>query len=130
LQLIRQSLGAANHRERADFFEGFRMRKVSNALIVVSAAVVGAGVCWAAIRFGGHGAVSRLVLWPLMGMAKLFPPPCFDRGPGEEPFCEGTPIQLFASLLGLTLSWLFYTGVAHLLLRRWAARQGFLTFGA
>jgi len=55
--------------------------------------------------------VGRVVLWPAYLTVRAFPPPCFDRGPGQPPFCEGTPVQLFAVLLGLILTFAFYFGL-------------------
>lgn len=59
-----------------------------------------------------------VLAWPVAIMLWLFPPPCFDRGPGVEPFCEGTPIQLLAGGLGLIVLLIFYWCVSWLALRR------------
>ncbi|HEY3570422.1 MAG TPA: hypothetical protein VGP73_21005 [Thermoanaerobaculia bacterium] len=66
--------------------------------------------------------ISRVLLWPVSIMLWIFPAPCFDRGPGEKPFCEGTPIQLLAGGFGLIVTWAFYLVVAHVLIRRFSRR--------
>jgi hypothetical protein len=67
--------------------------------------------------------ISQILLWPISIMLWIFPAPCFDRGPGEEPFCEGTPIQLLAGGFGLMVTWAFYLMVAYVLIRRFSRRQ-------
>jgi hypothetical protein len=62
--------------------------------------------------------IFALLAWPVAIMLWIFPPPCFDRGPGMEPFCEGTPIQLLAGGLGLIVLLIFYWCVSWLALRR------------
>ncbi len=66
--------------------------------------------------------ISKVLLWPVTILLWIFPAPCFDRGPGEEPFCEGTPIQILAGGFGLVVTWVFYLGVAYVLIRRFAHR--------
>jgi voltage-gated potassium channel Kch len=59
-----------------------------------------------------------VLAWPIAIMLWVFPPPCFDHGPGVEPFCEATPIQLLAGGLGLIVLLVFYWCVSSLALRR------------
>jgi hypothetical protein len=91
--------------------------KIPGPAVALLSAAAGAAICRAALSLAPDD-VARIILWPLSGLALAFPPPCFDRGPGREPFCEGTPIQMLAGLLGLGLSWLFYTGLLYLLVAR------------
>ena len=53
----------------------------------------------------------HLVFWPVLLVASAFPAPCFDRGPGQAPFCEGTPVQLFGALLGFVAAFIVYASV-------------------
>ncbi len=62
--------------------------------------------------------VFEVLAWPVAVMLWLFPRPCFDRGPGVEPFCEGTPIQLLAAGLGMIVLMVFYGFVSWLAIRR------------
>jgi hypothetical protein len=55
--------------------------------------------------------VGHFVFWPAYLITSAFPPPCFDRGPMLPPFCEGTPVQLFAILMGLILTFVFYSAL-------------------
>jgi hypothetical protein len=68
-------------------------------------------------------AVSDVLLWPVTLMLWIFPAPCFDRGPGEKPFCEGTPIQILAGGFGLLVTLAFYFLVAYVLVRRFSRRS-------
>jgi hypothetical protein len=67
-------------------------------------------------------AVSDVLLWPVTLMLWVFPGPCFDRGPGEPPFCEGTPVQVLAGGFGMLLTLAFYFVVAYFLVRRFSRR--------
>ena len=58
-----------------------------------------------------------VLAWPVALMQWLFPAPCFDRGPGERPFCEGTPIQIVTWGFGFVVLLVFYWVVAWFLLR-------------
>jgi hypothetical protein len=68
-------------------------------------------------------AVSDVLLWPVTLMLWIFPAPCFDRGPGEKPFCEGTPIQILAGGFGMLVALAFYFLVAYILVRRFSRRS-------
>ena len=70
--------------------------------LVASSAVV---ADWRESRIG------HVVFWPAYLITSAFPPPCFDRGPKLPPFCEGTPVQLFAVLMGLILTFVFYSAL-------------------
>ena len=67
-------------------------------------------------------AVSDVLLWPITLMLWIFPGPCFDRGPGEKPFCEGTPVQVLAGGFGALVTLAFYFLVAYFLVRRFSRR--------
>src|SRR5512146_1705526 len=70
------------------------------ALVIGSASIPG----WPESKLG------HLVFWPIFLVASAFPAPCFDRGPGQAPFCEGTPVQLFGALLGCVAAFIVYAG--------------------
>jgi hypothetical protein len=61
----------------------------------------------------------NVLAWPVAFMNHMFPAPCFDRGPGRLPFCEGTPVQLVAGAVGLFVLVMFYWFVAWAGLRLW-----------
>ena len=67
--------------------------------------------------------VFNVVAWPVAGMLRLFPAPCFDRGPGNPPFCEGTPIQILAGGFGLIVTFVFYCVLASWLLNRYLKKR-------
>jgi hypothetical protein len=48
--------------------------------------------------------------------------PCFNMGTRENPVCEGTPIHLFAFVIGLVATVLFYALLFHALPRIWRPR--------
>ena len=73
----------------------------AGALVIGSAFIPG----WPESKLG------HLVLWPVFLVASAFPAPCFDRGPGQAPFCEGTPVQLFGALMGFVAAFVVYAGV-------------------
>ena len=99
------------------------MPRIPVPAVALLSAAVAAAICTAALSLAPDE-VARVVLWPLSGLALAFPPPCFDRGPGREPFCEGTPIQMLAGSLGLCLSWPLPTMRGHHAQRResWPAQ--------
>jgi hypothetical protein len=68
-------------------------------------------------------ALSEVLLWPVTLMLWIFPGPCFDQGPGEKPFCEGTPIQALAMCFGALVTLAFYFLVAYVLVRRFSRRS-------
>jgi hypothetical protein len=75
-------------------------------------------------KFLPVSAVSDVLLWPVTLMLWIFPGPCFDRGPGEKPFCEGTPVQVVAIGFGLLVALAFYFLVAYVMVRRFSRRPG------
>lgn len=64
----------------------------------------------------------RVLLWPGTAIMAAFPPPCFDRGPGKEPFCEGTPAQFFAGMIALVACVICCTVIFDWALREWVRR--------
>ncbi|MFL6258675.1 MAG: hypothetical protein ACJ76Y_03085 [Thermoanaerobaculia bacterium] len=66
--------------------------------------------------------ISQVLLWPVSILLWIFPAHCFDRGPGEKPFCEGTPVQIVAGGFGLIVTWAFYLMAAYVLIRRFSRR--------
>ena len=90
-------------------------------LLALSAAVL---FCGAVVNLVEDRESLRIIFWPAARIADFFPPPCFDRGHGEEPFCEATPVQAFAGLLGMGVSVLVYALIAYGLLRLSFGRSG------
>ena len=79
----------------------------------VKAVLIGLGAGLAAVASAfipgwPESGLGPIVFWPVYLMMRVFPPPCFDRGPGQAPFCEGTPMQLFAALFGFAIVFAFY----------------------
>jgi hypothetical protein len=58
--------------------------------------------------------VSPMVLWPLPLLARLVPHG--NIGTTENPVYEGSPLDLFAALIGLGISALFYGGLVYAIL--------------
>ncbi len=73
-----------------------------------------AGTAWAWVLEAW--ALLFVFYWPVLLMLKLLPAPCFDRGPGQRPFCEGTPVQVLAAGIGIVLSPLFWYLLIYLVL--------------
>jgi hypothetical protein len=93
------------------------------AVPVLIGLAVGAAVIASAFIPGlGASSFGKVLFWPVYLVVSAFPPPSFDRGPGREPFCEGTPVQLFAALLGFVLAFVFYGGIGAGL-SWWLVRQ-------
>jgi hypothetical protein len=59
--------------------------------------------------FMGH--VADAAVWPLTLLVRLFPAPRLLPGGGRE----GTPIQLIAAVVGLGMTWVFYSFLFFLL---------------
>jgi len=91
----------------------------------IGATLLGLGAIGAALAASGRAdLVGAVILWPAYLMVRLFPPACVDRGPGVEPFCEGTPVQLAAVIAGLILTVVWYVGLFLGLTLWWVRRQG------
>src|SRR5437763_138841 len=99
----------------------FKLRTVLESDAVRFALVFVGGVLFSLLALVSVALPSRIpfdiLAWPVAFMSWLFPAPCFDRGPGMEPFCEGTPIQLIAGVVGFFGMLLFYWFLLWLLLR-------------
>lgn len=72
-------------------------------------------------------AVVEIVLWPVPAFMQLvdflLPPP--NIGPPEKHWHEGTPVTLLAFVVGIGLTWVFYSSLGFLIVwfrRRRAAR--------
>jgi len=63
--------------------------------------------------------VSLVVLWPLPLFARFVPHG--NIGTAEHPVYEGSPLDLFAALIGLAVSALFYGALVYTILL-WRAR--------
>ena len=59
--------------------------------------------------------ILSILLWPVRLIVGLIPP--LNIGTEEDPFYEGTPIDIFGAMLGLILSAIFYGGVVYLVLK-------------
>ena len=63
--------------------------------------------------------VSLVVLWPLPLLARFVPHG--NIGTAEHPVYEGSPLDLFAAVIGLVVSAFFYGGLVYAILA-WRAR--------
>jgi hypothetical protein len=59
-------------------------------------------------------AISLIVLWPLPLLARFVPHG--NIGTAEHPVYEGSPLDLFAALIGLAVSGCFYGGLVYAIL--------------
>jgi hypothetical protein len=79
------------------------------------------GAAYCAFEAGAETA-SRALSWPNSLLQSLVP--CNWIGTVDQPFCEGTPLNLGAYLASFPLSVGVYTAVAYLFLRRRAMASG------
>ena len=65
--------------------------------------------------------LANVALWPVVVCGKLsvYHGLPSDLGSLEKPLYEGTPVFFFAFLVGLGLTWVFYSTVVFLILRLW-----------
>jgi len=66
------------------------------------------------------GAVLKVVLWPI-GVCLYWAGPGPNIGPVEKHLHEWTPVQDFAVVAGIGLSWAFYSSIVFLLI--WFRRK-------
>ena len=57
----------------------------------------------------------KVVFWPVTVLVSLSGPGS-NIGPPDKHWHEGTPVQFFAVVLGIGLSWFFYSSLVFLLL--------------
>ena len=89
---------------------GWKLIVVSLILGVGIMAVITVGVLWAESRV-----IARILLWPSYLIVRLIPP--HNIGTEEDPFYEGTPLDLLAVMIGLILNAIFYGSVVYLVLK-------------
>ena len=70
---------------------------------------------------GDPVALANVALWPVVVCGKLSVHHGLPSNLGtlEKPLYEGTPVFFFAFLVGLGLTWVFYSTVVFLILRLW-----------
>jgi len=61
------------------------------------------------------GAAANVVLWPVAVCVHLSGPGP-NIGTPQKPFHEWTPVQDFAVVIGIGLSWVFYSSIVFLLI--------------
>lgn len=61
------------------------------------------------------GSLFKIVLWPVTVLVSLTGPGP-SIGPPDRHWHEGTPVQFLAVVIGIGLSWTFYSSLAFLLL--------------
>ena len=61
-------------------------------------------------------AVARVVLWPV-AVCEYLVGPGPNIGPPEKHQHEATPVQFLAAVIGIGLSWMFYSSVLFVILR-------------
>src|SRR5947209_18122264 len=76
-------------------------------IIVIGVAIAITFLALASTELPTH-VVFVILAWPSAMMAWLFPPPCFDEGPGRPPVCEGTPVQAGSGRVGVAGTFLSY----------------------
>ena len=64
--------------------------------------------------------VLDIFFWPVAICLRLSGPGV-NIGTPEKPLCEGTPLQLFASDVGVGVSWIFYVSLVFLFI--WIRRR-------
>jgi hypothetical protein len=79
------------------------------------------GAAYCAFEAGAETA-SRALSWPNTLLQSLVP--CHWIGTVDQPFCEGTPLNLAAYLTSFPLGVGVYTSVAYVFLRRRAMASG------
>ena len=77
---------------------------------------------WVADVPGPVEFVARIVLWPVAVCVNLTGPGP-SIGPPEKHWHEATPVQFLAVVIGVGLSWLFYSSLGFLLLWVWRRRH-------
>jgi len=79
------------------------------------------------VAFAGDGVVdlpssvafvAKIVLWPVTVCVDLTGPGP-SIGPPEKHWHEGTPVQFLAVMVGVGLSWLFYSSLGFVVARLW-----------
>jgi|SRR5438270_3827667 len=91
-------------------------------IIVIGVAIAITFLALASTELPTH-VVFVILAWPSAMMAWLFPPPCFDEGPGRPPVCEGTPVQEVSGWVGVAGTFLFYCLVTSWVLNRYLKRR-------
>jgi hypothetical protein len=94
---------------------------VCGAVLVTVLLFVFAG-SWVADVPGPVAFVARIVLWPVAICVNLTGPGP-SIGPPEKHWHEATPVQFLAVVVGVGLSWLFYSSLGFLLLWLWRRRH-------
>ena len=77
---------------------------------------------WAPDVPGPVASVATIVLWPVTVCVNLTGPGP-SIGPPEKHWQEGTPVQFLAVVIGMGLSWLFYSSLGYLLVWLWRRRH-------
>lgn len=67
--------------------------------------------------------LSWITLWPLHLAWQAFPAPCIEQGRGAAPICEGTPVQVAATILGVIATVTWYAVLLYWLITFRASRQ-------
>ena len=63
-------------------------------------------------------AIAKIVFWPV-AVCLYFSGPGPSMGPPERHLREGTPVQFIAVMIGLGLSWVFYSSLVFFIWRLW-----------
>ena len=93
-----------------DVLSGWKLIVVSLILGVgITATVLSVPVVWAESR------TAMILLWPFFLIVRLIP--SRNIGTDENPFYDGTSVDLFGLMLGLTLSAVFNGSVVYLVLK-------------
>jgi hypothetical protein len=71
---------------------------------------------------GSAVTVGKVVLWPI-AVCLYLAGPGPNIGPAEKHLHEWTPVQDFAVVAGIGLSWAFYSSIVFLLIWLWQKRR-------
>jgi hypothetical protein len=67
---------------------------------------------------GPVAVIAKVVFWPVVVCVNLSGPGP-SIGPPEKHLHEGTPVQFLAAVIGVGVSWGFYSSVGFLVFRLW-----------
>jgi hypothetical protein len=97
------------------------MRERTQWLISVgSVPLAGAVLFFVAVAFSPSpllDIIMKVFFWPVSLCVGLVPPEAGLAGPPNRHWREGTPIHLLAALVGLAITWIFWSGVVFLIVR-------------
>lgn len=95
------------------------------AIAVASGVAITVALCVVFLPFWGVppvNIIAKILLWPITAFMHLAGPGP-RIGPPEKNWHEGTPVHVFAFLLGVGFSFVFYSVIAFVVLHRRSVRR-------